>query len=65
MAEVIFRCKCGWEDGRPLTERMQELANKTDQIEIVCPECGKSARPLAPPPRKTDKWYEMRKGDKQ
>lgn len=61
MAEVVFRCKCGWEEGKEWTEKMEAVSKKTMQIEIVCPKCGKSARPVSPPRKKTDKWYSMRK----
>ena len=61
MAEVIFRCACGWEDGVTVTERMIETSKKTDQIERVCPKCGKSTRPINMPTTKKDKWYPMRK----
>ncbi len=61
MSEAIFRCKCGWEDGVTVTKRMVETSKKTDQIEIVCPKCGKSARPINMPTGKKDKWYKMRK----
>ena len=63
MAEVIFRCKCGWEDGVTVTKRMIETSKKTDQIERLCPKCGKSARPISMPKTKDDKWYSSRKSD--
>ncbi len=63
MAEAIFRCLCGWEDGVTVTERMMATSKKTDQIEIVCPKCGKSARPISMPTSKKSNWYPMRKAE--
>jgi len=45
MAEIVFSCiSCDWEDG--ISESKISNPNRvTDQVEIVCPSCGKSARP--------------------